>query len=127
MVKPQRFLIDDGPTPVSHYCHAVRVGDQIWLSGMTGRSAAGEIPEDVVDQFGVAMANMDHALRTAGGAPENIVKVTIYLTDIVDRPKINPQRIKYFGEDLPASTLVEVSALVDPRLKVEIEAVAVLA
>lgn len=127
MVKPQRFLMDDGPTPVSHYCHAVRVGDHIWLSGMTGRSAAGEIPDDVVDQFDVAMANMDHALRAAGGAPENIVKVTIYLTDIVDRPKINPQRINYFGEHLPASTLVEVSGLVDPRLKVEIEAVAVLA
>lgn len=46
------------------------------------------------------------------------------MTDIAERPLINPLRIEYFGESRPASTLVEVSALVDPRLKVEIEAVA---
>lgn len=127
MGTPKRILLEDGPTPASHYCHAVRVDNQIWLSGMTGRTAEGEIPEDVVDQFRVALANMDQALRAAGGVPENIVKVTVYLTEISDRPKINPQRIEYFGEHLPASTLVEVSALIDPRLKVEIEAIAVVA
>jgi enamine deaminase RidA (YjgF/YER057c/UK114 family) len=43
------------------------------------------------------------------------------MTDITERPKINPRRIAYFGENRPASTLVEVRALVDPRMKVEIE------
>ena len=46
------------------------------------------------------------------------------MTDISERASINPIRIEYFGEHKPASTLVEVSALVDPRMKVEIEAVA---
>ena len=55
-----------------------------------------------------------------------MVKVQLFLTDINDRAAINPARQNYFGEHLPASTLVEVSALVDPRMKVEIEAQAVL-
>ena len=53
-----------------------------------------------------------------------VVKVTIFMTDIAERPLVNPLRIEYFGEHRPASTLVEVTKLVDPRLKVEIEAVA---
>ena len=57
---------------------------------------------------------------------KTIVKVQIFLTDINDRPKINPLRQSYFGEHRPASTLVEVSALVAPTMKVEIEAEAVL-
>ena len=65
-------------------------------------------------------------LRAAGGEPRHVVKVQVFLTDIRDRAKINPVRERYFGEHRPASTLVEVSALVDPRMKVEIEAVAVI-
>jgi len=52
--------------------------------------------------------------------------VTVFLTDIDDRRRINPARQRYFGEHRPASTLVEVSALVLPKLQVEIEAQAVL-
>ena len=63
-------------------------------------------------------------LRGVSGA-DKVVKVTVFLTDVNDRRKINPARVRYFGENRPASTLVEVSALVLPSLKVEIEAVAV--
>jgi enamine deaminase RidA (YjgF/YER057c/UK114 family) len=56
-----------------------------------------------------------------------VVKVNVYMTDISERAAINPIREQYFGEHRPASTLVEVKALVDPRMKVEIEAVAVVA
>ena len=55
-----------------------------------------------------------------------VTKVRVFLTDINDRTIINPKRISYFGEHKPASTLVEVSALVDPRMKVEIEAEAIV-
>ena len=72
------------------------------------------------------MDAMDACLRAAGGLPEHVVKVQIFLTDIGERAAINPRRIAYFGEHLPASTLVEVSALVDPRMTVEIECQAVL-
>jgi reactive intermediate/imine deaminase len=122
----ERFLLDDQPAPVSHYCHAVKAGDRVWLSGTVGIDAQGNIPDDVVDQFRIAMDNLDRALRAAGGRPEHIVKVQLFLTDVSDRAKINPIRQQYFGEHRPASTLVEVSALVLPALKVEIEAEAVL-
>jgi hypothetical protein len=68
--------------------------------------------------------SVDACLKQAGAGPRHVVKVTIFMTDISERPLINPLRIDYFGEHRPASTLVEVSKLVDPRLKVEIEAVA---
>ena len=112
--------------PVSHYCHVVRAGDHIWLSGMVGMTADGHIPEDTVGQFRIAVATIDNCLRAAGGRPDQIVKVQVFMTDISERAAINPIRQEYFGEYRPASTLVEVSALVDPRMKVEIEAVAYL-
>ena len=52
------------------------------------------------------------------------MKVLVFMTNIKERPLINPRRIAYFGEHRPASTLVEVTSLVDPRMKVEIEAMA---
>ena len=118
----QRFMVPGQPEPVSHYCHATRAGDRIWVSGTVGIAADGSIPEDAVDQFRLALANLDAVLRAAGGAPEDVTKVTVFLTDISDRARINPLRQMYFGEHRPASTLVEVSALVLPELKVEIEA-----
>ena len=122
----KRFMVDNEPTPVSHYCHVVRAGDFVWLSGMVGMQADGTIPEDVVEQFRIAMDSIDRCLREAGGRPEQVVKVQVFMTDIEERPRINPIRQDYFGEHRPASTLVEVSKLIDPRLKVEIEAVAYL-
>ncbi|MCS5574575.1 MAG: RidA family protein, partial [Pseudomonadales bacterium] len=108
------------------YCHAVRAGDRVWLSGTVGIRPDGSVPADVVEQFEVAMQNLDGALRAAGGRPENIVKVQVFLIDVNDREKINPIRQAYFGEHRPASTLVGVPALVSPELKVEIEAEAIL-
>ena len=121
-----RLLLDDQPAPVSHYCHVVRAGNLIWVSGTVGMAADGSIPDDVVAQFDVALHNLDTCLKAAGGGPEHVVKVTVFLTDIDDRKQINPARQRYFGEHRPASTLVEVSALVLPELLVEIEAQAVL-
>jgi 2-iminobutanoate/2-iminopropanoate deaminase len=122
----KRFMVEGEPEPVSHYCHVVRAGDFVWLSGMVGMKADGTIPDDVVEQFSIAMASIDRCLREAGGRPDQVVKVQVFLTDIDERPRINPIRQAYFGEHRPASTLVEVSKLIDPRLKVEIEAVAYL-
>ena len=126
MSNSERFLLDDQPAPVSHYCHVVKAGDRIWLSGTVGMRPDGSAPDDVVEQFQIAMDNLDRALRAAGGRPEHIVKVQVFLTDVSDRTRINPIRQRYFGDHRPASTLVEVSALVTPNLKVEIEAEAVI-
>lgn len=122
----QRFMVEGEMAPVSHYCHSVRAGNLIWVSGIVGMKADGFIPESTVDQFDIAMDSMDACLRAAGGLPEHVVKVQVFMTDISERALINPRRVAYFGEHRPASTLVEVSALVDPRMKVEIECNAVV-
>ncbi len=126
MTKIERYIVPGQHEPVSHYCHAVRAGDRIWVSGCVGLTKDGDVADDTVAQFECAMENLDATLRAAGGAPRHIVKVTVYLTDISDRSRINPIRERYFGSHRPASTLVEVSALVLPTLKVEIEAEAVV-
>ena len=120
----QRHLIPGQLKPVSHYCHVVRADRHVWVSGSVGMKEDGSVPESTVEQFRIALASVDAGLRQAGAQARHVVKVTVFMTNISERPLINPQRIEYFGEHRPASTLVEVSALVDPRLKVEIEAVA---
>ncbi len=122
----ERLIVDDEAPPFSHYCHVVRAGDHVWLSGMVGMRADGSVPESTVEQFEVAMASIDNCLRQAGGRPDQVVKVQVFLSDISERAAINPIREAYFGAHRPASTLLEISAFVDPRLKVEIEAVAYL-
>jgi enamine deaminase RidA (YjgF/YER057c/UK114 family) len=122
----ERLMVDGQATPFSHYCHVVKSGNLIWVSGTVGFAADGSIPDGVVEQFELAIANMDACLKAVGAGAEHVVKVVVYLTDVEDRGKINPIRQRYFGPHRPASTLVEVSALVAPELKVEIEAQAVL-
>ena len=121
MTKIQRIILPDIPPPVSHYCHVTRAGSHVWVAGVVGQADDGSIPADVVAQFDIAIAAMDKCLKAAGASAEHVVKVQVFMTDITERPKINPRRIAYFGNNRPASTLVEVKALVDPRMKVEIE------
>jgi reactive intermediate/imine deaminase len=123
----ERLMLDGQPAPVSHYCHVTKAGNLICVSGTVGVGPDGEIPAGVVEQFEIAIANMDACLKAVGAGAEHVVKVTVYLTNIADRARINPIRQRYFGTHRPASTLVEVSALVLPALLVEIEAQAVLA
>jgi len=120
----ERHMVPGMRTPVSHFCHVVKAGDMIWLSGMTGVAEDKSIPDSTVEQFKLAMAALHKALVAAGGNSDQIVKVQVFMTDISERELINPIRVEYFKEHKPASTLVEVSGLVDPRMKVEIEAVA---
>jgi len=122
----ERLMLDGQPEPVSHYCHVTKAGGLIWVSGTVGIAPDGSIPDDVVAQFQICIANLDACLKAVGAGAEHVVKVVVYLTDVADRTRINPIRQRYFGVHRPASTLVEVSALVLPALKVEIEAQAVL-
>lgn len=120
----ERFMVPGEMEPVSHYCHVVKAGGFIWLSGMVGVETDGSIPTETSAQFDIALRTIDNCLRHAGGLPDQIIKVQVFMTDIKERAIINPSRIEYFGKNKPSSTLIEVSALVDPRMKVEIEAVA---
>ena len=122
----KRVTIPNILQPVSHYCHVVEAMGIIWISGLVGMNFDGTIPESTQDQFDIAMNDLNTCLVAAGGSSKDVVKVRVFLTDISDRVIINPKRIEYFGEHKPASTLLEISALVDPRMKVEIEAEAVI-
>ena len=107
----ERFMVPGELEPVSHYCHVVKAGDFIYLSGMVGMKADGTIPPDTVRQFEIALKSIDTCLRHAGGRPDQVIKVLVFMTDITERASINPIRQRYFGEHRPASTLVEVTAL----------------
>ncbi len=120
----ERHLVPGQPKPYSHYCHVVRAGDHVWVSGAVGIKADGSIPAGTVEQFRVALDSVDACLGQAGATAAQVVKVSIFMTDISERAAINPLRIEYFGDNRPASTLVEVSRLVDPAFRVEIEAIA---
>ena len=82
--------------------------------------------DDVVAQARAVFANMGDVLAAAGCTFEDVVKVTVFLTDIDDRPLVNPVRQEVFGSSRPASTLVEVSALVIPGARIEVDAVALI-
>ena len=124
----REFRVDGLADPISHYTDAVVAGDLLFVSGLVGVDRHGALVggDDVAAQARQVFANMRTVLDEAGCRFEDVVKVTVYLTDVDDRPKINPVRQEVFGDARPASTLVEVSRLAVPGAKVEIEAVALI-
>jgi 2-iminobutanoate/2-iminopropanoate deaminase len=116
------------PAPISHYANGVRVGDTIYVSGQVALDGQGRIvgPGDVVAQTRQVLDNIQAVLAAGGATLVDVVKVTVFLANVDDRPRVNEVRMAYFGAHRPASTLVEVSRLALPGLLVEIEAVAVV-
>jgi reactive intermediate/imine deaminase len=114
--------------PISHYAHAVRAkGPLLFVSGVVPVDEKGRLSgDDAVEQARVVFRNLGEVLAAAGASFADVVKVTVFLTDVDDRPLINPVRREVFGATRPASTLVEVSRLAIPGAKIEVEAIAVL-
>jgi len=113
--------------PISHYTDAVRYGDLLFVSGVAPLDEQGRlVGEDAVTQTRQIFINMKKVLDAAGADFSKVLKVTVYLTDVADRTKINPVRQEYFGTAKPASTLIGVNELAIPGMKVEIEAVVAL-
>lgn len=125
MANRKEFMVDGLSPPISHYCDAVRFGDLLFISGVPPTDAAGRVVggEDVAAQARQVFLNMKRVLDAAGAGFGDILKVTVYLTDVNDRSKINPVRQEFFGAARPASTLIGISELAIPGMKVEIEAV----
>ena len=128
MAVREEIRIPGQAEPISHYTDAVRAGDLLFVSGCVPVDSEGKLvgDGDVVAQTRQALENVGRVLEAAGVTFADVAKVTLYLTDVDDRPKINPVRREFFGETRPASTLVEVSRLAIPGAKVEIEAVAIV-
>jgi reactive intermediate/imine deaminase len=127
-MKREEYRVEGISDPISHYADAVRAGDLLFVSGVVPVDADGRLVggEDVVAQAQAVFENIRRVLAAAGAGPPDVVKVTVFLTDVADRPRINPVRQAFFGETRPASTLVEVSRLAIPGAKLEVEAVALV-
>jgi 2-iminobutanoate/2-iminopropanoate deaminase len=128
MSEREEIRVPELAEPISHYTDAVRAGNLLFVSGVVPVDGAGSLVggDDVVAQARQVLANLGVVLASAGAAFADVVKVTLYLTDVADRARINPVRQEVFGDARPASTLVEVSALALPGAKLEIEAVALI-
>ncbi len=123
-MKRSEFLLQDLAPPISHYCDAVRWGDLLFVSGLAPVDKSGKVvSDDVAAQTRQIFENMKLVLDAAGAGFGDVLKVTVYLTDVEDRKKINPVRQQYFGAARPASTLIGIKELAIPGMKVEIEAV----
>jgi reactive intermediate/imine deaminase len=114
--------------PISHYTDAVRAGELLFVSGVVAVDTAGRLvgADDVIAQARHVFESMRTVLGAAGCTFADVVKVTIFLTDVDDRPLVNPVRQEVFGTTRPASTLDEVPRLAVEGAKIEVECVALL-
>ncbi|MDR5822463.1 RidA family protein [Caballeronia sp. LZ043] len=122
----QEIDVPGAGAPISHYCDAVVHGNTVYVSGILALDADGALAGDgdVEAQAERVFARLNDVLAAAGARYADILKVTLYLTDINDRALINPVRKRWFGAHRPASTLVQVSKLAVPGARLEVEAIA---
>jgi reactive intermediate/imine deaminase len=128
MAEREEYRVAGLAEPISHYTDAVRAGRLLFVSGCVPVDREGALVggDDVVQQARQVFRNVGDALAAAGASFQDVVKVTLFLTDVDDRAAINPVRQEVFADARPASTLVEVSRLAVPGAKLEVEAIAVL-
>ena len=108
---------------------AVSTGRTVYVSGQVARGVDGQLVGrgDVHAQTRKVLENVQSVLAEAGGTMSDVVKVTVFVTNLAEHfSAIHEVRAEFFSSDYPASTLVEVSRLVDPDMLIEIEAVAVV-
>lgn len=116
------------PDPYEPYLlsQAIRVGETIYVSGQAGYGDDGRIvPGGFRAQGEQAFSNLRRALAAAGSSLGDVVKVTIFVTDMANFPQVVELRRRYFTEPWPADSIVEVKGLYTPEAMIEIEAVAV--
>lgn len=124
VVRPTGMLNSPG------YSHAVvKEGLPVFISGQVAQDGAGNVvgEGDIADQVNQVFLNLRTVVNAAGGTMDDIVKITVFVTDLSYRPAIAAARMSYFRNGhMPASTFLVVSSLADPRFLVEIEAVAMI-
>ena len=105
------------------YSRAVRVGTHVYIAGTTATDANGEIvgPDDGYAQTVQALRNIERALVQAGAALQDVVLTRMFVTDISRWQEYARAHQEFFAEIRPCATMVEVRALIDPRMLIEIE------
>ncbi len=116
---------DVGEPPAETWSNCLVVGNQVFIAGMTARSAEFDVVSDGAEyeQARTIFTKIKNLMTEAGGSMADIVKVNIFVTDITKRKEVWRARAEFFSGNFPVSTLVEVSALALPDMVVEVEAV----
>ena len=116
------------PEPAGEiFSNCLVVGDQIFLSGMTASGPDGKAigGNSMEAQARAVMGKVRHLIEAAGATMADVLKITVYVTDISRRAEIGVVRNEFFPGNKPCSTMVEVKGLVTPDLLIEIDAVAI--
>jgi reactive intermediate/imine deaminase len=110
--------------PQAHYSHAVMAGDVVYVAGQVPVDEHGDVVDgDAEAQARQVMENLSRVVAAAGATMDDVVKTTVFLTDLGDREAVGRVRHEYFADPPPANTLLVVSSLANPAFLVEIEAV----